>query len=57
MRKTLTLTILLLWFMTGYANANGKVSFCFDPWPPVHSIAENGEPVGAGSSTQILNLG
>lgn len=46
MRKKLTLTILLLWFMTGYANAESKVSFCFDPWPPVHSIAESGEPVG-----------
>lgn len=46
MKKLLLILILSTsWVSLSHAEKD-KISFCFDPWPPVHSLDKSGKPIG-----------
>ncbi|MCL9781291.1 transporter substrate-binding domain-containing protein [Vibrio sp. S4M6] len=44
--KKLIIALIAMMTWSGYSQAENKISFCFDPWPPVHELNGNGEPEG-----------
>ncbi len=45
--KKLLITLIFGFFWANYTYAEKqKISFCFDPWPPVHSLDASGKPIG-----------